>query len=104
MQKDTLDSTFEELHDLVEQMKAALQWQKLKLMEQSRLHLSSLYFPDTTAQQVMDLRSRFHSVAFRLHQFLNKEDIPESTKNKILKKLSRLELEQQYLGSGIRFY
>lgn len=101
-----LEAGLQRLKQLLEQMKALLAWQKLKLIEATQRPIMNIRFNDTTYIDLMDRYTSFLTVSTQIHHILdeNNAKISKAEQSRIKSKLLTMEYQVYYLGSGIRFF
>ena len=101
-----LEAGLQRLKQLLEQMKALLAWQKLKLIEATQRPIMNIRFNDTTYIDLMDRHSSFLTVSTQIHRILdeNNAKISKAEQGRIKSELLTMEYQVHYLGSGIRFF
>ena len=101
-----LEAGLQRLKQLLEQMKALLAWQKLKLIEATQRPIMNIRFNDTTNMDLMDRYSSFLTVSTQIHRILDKNNakISKAEQGRIKSELLAMEYQVYYLGSGIRFF
>lgn len=98
--------SFEQLEDLYSQMKAVLEWGKLKTEERNRNPSFRLFFHDSSMEEMLDLKSKFFSgsIQLRLDLLEKNKNLPKEHKNQLINKLTTLEQKVYYLGSNVRIF
>ena len=106
MAEAELGAGLQRLKQLLEQMKALLAWQKLKLIEATQRPIMNIRFNDTTYMDLMDRYSSFLTVSTQIHRILdeNNAKISKAEQSRIKSELLTIEYQVYYLGSGIRFF
>ena len=101
-----LEAGLQRLKQLLEQMKALLAWQKLKLIEATQRPIMNIRFNDTTYIDLMDRYTSFLTVLTQIHHILdeNNAKISKAEQSRIKSELLTMEYQVYYLGSGIRFF
>jgi hypothetical protein len=104
MEKQALQPSLKELQGVLNDMKALLEWHKLKQFEAQQGPTSALRFHDTTWADLNNRYFSFLSLALQIHAAIAKKTADGNRFNNIKKQLTKIELQAYFLGSGIRFY
>ena len=104
MKEKNLEAAIVELKSILEDMRALLEWHKLKQSETRQQSSSNLRFYDATIGDLNNKYSEFLLLASRIHTGVDNQNIPQSTLMAIEKQLTTIELQAYYLGSGVRIY
>ena len=104
MKEQDLQAAIVELKSILEEMKALLEWHRLKRLEATQHSLSNLKFHDTILNDLNNKYSFFSSIASQIHTGLNNQNIPKSKLKIIKKEITKIELQAYYLGSNVNVY
>ena len=91
------------LKAILSEMKALIEWQKLKAFENSRNPSQRLLFSDDTPQQLTQRYGRFLSISAEINHML-KTNIHLTGRPSITKELKNLHCQLYYLGTDVRVY
>ena len=100
MKKNKFESAIVELKRILGDMKALLEWHKLKRFEAAKNAFPNLMFHDTTLIDWNNKYSTFLLLASKIHAKIDNQNISQTIK----KELVKLELQAFYLGSHVRIY
>ena len=92
-----------QLKDILSEMKALLEWQKLKVFENTRNPSRQLFFSDDTPQQLSHYTCQFYSVSAEIELVL-KANTHFAKRSSILKELNKRHCQLYYLGTDVRIY
>ena len=94
------------LKGLLEEMKALLEWQKLKYLESKHQSGRLLLSYEQIQQDLTDKYCGFLGVWSQMQATLNdpKDNTNKSKKQKIVKELNKLRSQLHYLGTNVRVY
>ncbi|MDD5458118.1 MAG: hypothetical protein PHF37_01825 [Phycisphaerae bacterium] len=98
-----LSEKLSQLKTILSEMKALLQWQKLKAFENSRNPSTRLVFSDDTPQQVSSNYSNFLSLSAQIDHIL-RTNHHIAKRVSIVKELDKLYCQLYYLGTDVRVY
>lgn len=101
-QKELEEKLFQ-LKNILSEMKALLEWQKLQIDENRRNPLRQLLFGDDTPQQLSNYYCQFLSVSAEMEHIL-KTNVHFTKRSSILKQLNKLHCQLYYLGTDVRVY
>ena len=106
MNNRSYEKSIEQLENLHSQMKAVLEWKKVRNEEVGRNPSLRLPFYDTSVRELADLKSKFFFDSIRLRQVLEEQNakLPDDHSRQLINKLTSLEQQVHYLGSNIRVY
>lgn len=106
MNHPSYEKSIEQLENLHSQMKAVLEWKKLRMEEVYRNPSLKVPSYDTSLRQLVDLKSKFFFNSMRLREALLDKNAasPDAHSRQLINKLTSLEQQVHYLGSNIRFY
>ena len=104
MKEKDLKAAIVKLKAILEDLKALLEWHKLKRFEAAQRSFSNLKFDDTTVNDLNDKYSTFLLLASQIHAGLNNQNIQQSKLEDIKKELIKIQLQAYYLGSDVRVY
>ena len=92
-----------QLKDILSEMKALIEWQKLRAFESSGNPSGQLLFSDNTPQQLSNKYGRFLSISTEIDHILkmNAHLVKQSS---IIKELNKLHCQLYYLGTDVRVY
>lgn len=93
-----------ELKGILEEMKALLEWHKLRRFESTQRPSSNLQFHDTTLNDLDNKYASFLLLASQIHAELDSSNIPQDNYRITKKEFIKLELQAYYLGSDVRIY
>jgi hypothetical protein len=105
-QNQQLTGQLNELKNIIEEVKAILEWYKLKIFERSSNPSLTVFLQDDTFQQITDKQAAFQSLWIEITLLLQDKTIPLSQNQRIefQKELKKLSLQFYYLGSDVRIY
>jgi hypothetical protein len=92
-----------QLRHILSEMKALVEWWKLKAFENSHNPSTRFYFSDDTQQELSNKYSSFLSVSAEVHRTLQNKDCTPG-KTQIIKELKTLYCQLYYLGTDVRVY
>jgi len=92
-----------ELKDLLSDMKALLEWQKLKVYENTHNPSLRLFFGDDAVHQLADKYALFLSVSTQISQCLKNQG-RSVKRSQLAKELHKLCAQFYYLGTDVRVY
>ncbi|MHC4333331.1 MAG: hypothetical protein ACYSUV_06205 [Planctomycetota bacterium] len=92
-----------QLKDILSEMKALVEWWKLKAFENSRNPSARLFFSDDIQQQLSSKYGRFLLVSADIKRILQNKDC-SCKKTQIIKELNKLYCQLHYLGTDVRVY
>lgn len=98
-----LTEKLSQLKGILSEMKALIEWQKLKAFENSRNSSSRLLFSNDTPQQLSNKYGRFLSVFTEIDHILN-TNAHLVKQPSIIKELNTLHCQLHYLGTDVRVY
>ena len=106
MTEKELAAGLQTLRQILEDMKALLVWQKLRVQEAGQRPSSLIRFSDTAGNDLMDRYSSFLSLAVQIHRALDDSNakLTNSQHKRIKKQLETIEAQAYYQGSPIRVY
>lgn len=102
LQKD-LTGKFLQLKDILSEIKALLEWQKLKAFENSCNPSRRLLFSDDTSRQLSNQYNRFLSVSAEIDHIL-KTNTRLVKQSPIIKEYDKIYWQLYYLGTDVRVY
>jgi len=102
LQKD-LTGKILQLKDILSEMKALLEWQKLKVFEDTRNPSRQLLFSDDTSRQLSNQYNRFLSVSAEIDHIL-KTNTRLVKQSPIIKEYDKIYWQLYYLGTDVRVY
>ena len=102
LQKD-LTGKFLQLKDILSEIKALLEWQKLKVFEDTRNPSRQLLFSDDTSRQLSNQYNRFLSVSAEIDHIL-KTNTRLVKQSPIIKEYDKIYWQLYYLGTDVRVY
>ena len=91
------------LKNIGSDMKALIEWQKLKAFERTHNPSTNLFFHDDTRQQLFSLYNSFLAVFAKINDIL-KDNVHLLKYTLLTKELNRLYAEIYYLGTDVRVY
>lgn len=92
-----------QLKDILSEMKALIEWRKLRAFENSFNPSTRLFSGDDTQQELSSKYSRFLSVSAEINHILQNTTC-SPVKAQIIKELNKLYCQLHHLGTNVRVY